>query len=119
LSIESFAALPQVQGRVMPNRGSEVDDALLPYSTKREVVLSVPYLSAIFPVVASTDCVATVSRRHAEFFARTLPLAIVKHPLSLPKVEVSLNWHRLADKDPAVVALRGLIGECIAERQYG
>jgi DNA-binding transcriptional LysR family regulator len=116
LTVEAFVALPQIQGRVLVARGREVDDALARLQRGRSVVLSVPYFGAIFPVVASSDCVATVSLRQAEHFAKVLPLRIMKHPLTLPKVEVSLNWHQRVNADPAVAALRRLVAEVLAER---
>jgi len=113
LTIETFAHLPQVQGQVVASRGHEVDEALAQHRRTRNVVLSVPYYGAIFPVVAESDCIATVSRRHAEYFAGILPLRIIKHPLTLPTIRVSLNWHRRSDGDPSLMGLRRMIAESI------
>lgn len=116
LTLDKFVELPHVQGRVTPNRGREVDDALARLGLSRRVVLTVPHFGTVFAVVASTDCVAAVSRRQAAYYAKRFPLRILQIPLSLPKLPVSLHWHLRADTDPAVLALRIMVREIMRRR---
>jgi DNA-binding transcriptional LysR family regulator len=78
------------------------------------VVLSVPYYGAIFPVVAATDCIAPVSRRQAEHFAKSLPLRILPLLVKMPTLRVSLNRHTRVDADASATVLRRLIRESFA-----
>lgn len=113
MTLATFLRLPHVQGRVMPNRGREVDDALARRGLARRVVLTVPHYGAICAVVAASDCLAVVSGKLARYYAARFPLRVFTLPLTLPKLMVSMHWHMRADRDPAVLALRGFVREIL------
>jgi DNA-binding transcriptional LysR family regulator len=85
------------------------DEAL---ALTRRVVLTVPYFGTVFAVVASTDCLAAVSRRQAEHHARSLPLRVVEIPVPL-RLQVSMHWHVRSEADAAVLALRTMVREVL------
>ncbi len=109
MTLERFLGLPHAHVRVTPERGREVDDALARLGRTRRLALIVPHFSSVFAVVESSDCVAAVPRRLADYYAQRLALRIFKLPLTLPKHEVRLHWHARADADPGVAALRAMV----------
>jgi len=114
LTLARFVELPHVQLKIVPTRGREIDEALAREGLTRHTVLTVPSFAAVPAIVATTDCVAALSRRQAEYYAQTLPLRILPIPLELPRVKVSLHWHKRVARDPAVQALRGMVTEIFA-----
>ncbi len=114
MTLERFVALPHVQARIVPERGREVDDALARVGRSRRIAVVVPHFGSVFPVVAASDCIATVSRRLALYYAKQLPIRVFNLPIDLPNLAVGLYWHVRADADPGVRALRGIIRDIFA-----
>lgn len=72
----------------------------------RDIAVRLPFFSALPHAIIGTERLATIYRRHAEFFARALPITIHKPPIALPDVVEAVQWHRSRDKD---AGLRWLI----------
>jgi LysR family nod box-dependent transcriptional activator len=65
----------------------------------RRVELRVPNSSSLPLGVIGTHRIATMYRRHAEYFARFLPIKILTMPFAMPAVREEAQWHRMRDKD--------------------
>lgn len=76
---------------------------------ERNIKVRVPVFSALPSAVIGTDRIATMYRRHAEFFASHLPITIHRPPLDLPCIEQSVQWHSTRSTDPGLQWLLGLI----------
>jgi DNA-binding transcriptional LysR family regulator len=70
-----------------------IDRLLAERGLKRRVALSVPHFLSVPFVVARTDLVATVPDVVARALARRLGLRVLKCPVPLPQLSVSLVWH--------------------------
>ncbi|MFM2371202.1 MAG: hypothetical protein RIS85_924 [Pseudomonadota bacterium] len=81
---------------------------------ERQVAVRVPSFAALPGAVVGTDRVATMHRRHAEFFSAIHPIAIHPLPIKVPGVQEVLQWHKLRQNDSG---LRWLMGLCMAEAQ--
>ncbi|MDP9086119.1 MAG: LysR family transcriptional regulator, partial [Pseudomonadota bacterium] len=68
----------------------------------RKIELRVPGFSALPLAVIGTDRVATMYRRHAEYFAQFLPLTIHPSPIELPEVTEMVQWHKSRASDPGI-----------------
>lgn len=79
--------------------------------TNRRVDVRVPSFSAIPEAIVGTDRLATMYQRHAEFFARRLPVAIHDPPFAIPDITEEVQWLSLRDNDPGVQWLVTQIGE--------
>lgn len=110
LSMRDYVARPHVELSLF-RLDDRVDRALAARGHSRSVQVVVPHFSAIPLVVASTSCVATVSRRLAHAFAERWPLEVCSPPITLSPLEIRQVWHERADRDPALVFLRGLVLE--------
>jgi DNA-binding transcriptional LysR family regulator len=109
LTVQRYVDLPHIHVRVTPERGGEVDDALARAGLVRRVVLTVPHYSSAVAVVAGGEGVASIPRRLAEHYARTLDLVVFEIPLDLPTYDVRLHWHARSAADPGVAALRSMV----------
>jgi DNA-binding transcriptional LysR family regulator len=103
LSIKAYAGLnhlavtyPEISGS-----GGMVDRLLAARGFSRRCAASVPHFTTLAFHVAQSDCVATLPRRLATFFARALPLQIAELPLAGPGSNISLIWHSRVESDPA------------------
>lgn len=75
----------------------------------RKIDMRLPNFSSLPQAVVGTDRLATMYRRHAEFFARFLPLTIHEPPLPLPTIAEEVQWHSVRGKDEGLQWLIGLI----------
>ena len=73
----------------------------------RRIDVRLPNFSILPQAIVGTDRVATMYRRHAEYFFQFLPLTIHVPPLPLPDVTEEVQWHKVRDKD---VGLQWLVG---------
>jgi len=65
--------------------------------------------------VVGTRRLATVQRRLAEHYRKTMPLKIVAAPLDLPVLDESVHWNAAFDQDPACKWLRNILRDVAKE----
>lgn len=65
----------------------------------RRIEVRLPTFSGLPDAVVGTDRLATMYRRHAEYFARFLPITIHKPPVFLPTITEDVQWHTIKDSD--------------------
>lgn len=76
---------------------------------QRKIQLRVPNFAALSAAIPGTDRIATVYRRHAELFARSLPISVHAPPIPMPNVVEEVQWHSLRGSDPGLQWLIGLL----------
>jgi hypothetical protein len=54
-------------------------------------------------------------RRLAQFYAKQLPLKILKPPVEIPPGVESMQWHAIRDGDPGLKWLRRILHSAVAE----
>jgi LysR family nod box-dependent transcriptional activator len=65
--------------------------------------------------VVGTRRLATVQRRLAEHYIKTMPLKILEAPLDLPVLDESVHWNSAFDQDPACKWLRKVLRDVAKE----
>ncbi len=65
----------------------------------RKIEMRVSTFAAIPQSVIGTERIATMHRRHAEYFARIMPIRIFAMPYKLPQVRECIQWHRIRQAD--------------------
>ncbi len=80
-------------------------------SINRKIELRLPSFTALPIAIVGTDRLATMYRRHAEHFARTLPIAVFDPPVTLPTVREDVQWHSLRSADAGLKWLIELVRE--------
>jgi LysR family nod box-dependent transcriptional activator len=81
---------------------AEADAHLLREGVHRRVEVRAPGFSALPNVVIGTDRLAIMHRKHAERFARTLPIHVHPVPLETPAIHEIVQWHRTREQDEGV-----------------
>jgi DNA-binding transcriptional LysR family regulator len=84
LSLDAYASAPHAEVALFGAPDSRVDVALARHERARRVALTVPHFVALPSVVASTDAVATLSRRLAVALAPAKALRMHRPPIELP-----------------------------------
>jgi DNA-binding transcriptional LysR family regulator len=108
VSAAAFAALPHMEISSTREDTGFVDRWLAEKGLARRIALRAPYLSAA-PILATSDLVATLSRRIAQEFIRSHPLQLCKPPYESPRMQTVLLWHRRLNSHPAHRWLRDVI----------
>ncbi|QRK06802.1 LysR family transcriptional regulator [Archangium violaceum] len=73
---------------------------------QREVAVRCQHYEAACRVVAGSDLLLTMPRRHAEAHKASLGIHLLPMPVVLPPVDLHLYWHRQVDGDPRSQWLR-------------
>ncbi|WNG37327.1 LysR family transcriptional regulator [Archangium violaceum] len=73
---------------------------------QREVAVRCQHYEAACRVVAGSDLLLTMPRRHAEAHKASLGIRLLPVPVELPPVDLHLYWHRQVDGDPRSQWLR-------------
>lgn len=76
------------------------------HGMRREIALRCQLLDAACAIVAASDLLLTLPRRHAEQAQRQHRLAQFEAPVPLPPAALFCTWHRLRDADPVLHWLR-------------
>lgn len=111
LSLADYVALPHM---LISRTGSPVgliDQKLQETGIERRIQLIVPHFLSAPLIVAQTDMILSLPQRIAEQFTRFAALDIFPVPIDLPDYELTMIWHPLRDKDPALVWLRGQLAD--------
>ncbi len=66
---------------------------------ERKIDVRVSTFAAVPQSLIGTERIATMHRRHAEYFARYLPIRIFDMPHELPEVRECMQWHRIRQAD--------------------
>jgi DNA-binding transcriptional LysR family regulator len=115
LTLRTYAGLEHIMVSLTAGASSGIDRALAARGHSRVVAIRVSHFLNVPPLVASTDLVASLSRRVAEPFARMLPLRLFDPPLRLRPSRVGMVWHDSVHDDPAHRWLRSTVAEVCAE----
>jgi LysR family transcriptional regulator, nod-box dependent transcriptional activator len=74
----------------------------------RDIAVTVPTFALVPQLVMGTNRVATIHRRLAAYYARHLPLRVLKPPIEFPLLKEAMQWHTYRDSDPGLRWLRGI-----------
>lgn len=109
LTLERFAAIPQIA--IAPEgRGSNpLDDRLARLGKKRRVVAHVPSFLAVLPLVVGTDLGVTLPRRIVGMLAGRRDIAVLELPFEMPAFDFSQGWHERFRHDPGHAWFRQLL----------
>ncbi len=86
------------------------------FSETRRIEVVTTGFTLVPQLVVGTARIATVHRRLAEFYAKQLPLRILKPPVEIPPVVESMQWHAIREGDPGLVWLRRLLRSVCVQR---
>lgn len=118
LSLETYLALGHVVVQFGTARGVMFDEWIVDgLGLDRRVEVIVMNFTSIFPSVVGSRRIATVHRRHAQFYAQYLPIRVFDLPLDAPRLAEAAQWHRHFDADPGVLWMRRMLREAAREME--
>jgi DNA-binding transcriptional LysR family regulator len=79
------------------------------FSEARRIDVVTTGFALVPQMVVGTTRIATIHRRLAQYYAKQLPLKILKPPVEIPPVVESMQWHSIRDGDPGLLWLRRLL----------
>lgn len=118
LSLETYLALGHVVVQFGTARGVMLDEwAVEGLGLERRVEVVVMNFTAVFPSIVGSQRIATVHRRHAQFYAQYLPIRLFDVPLQTPRLAEAMQWHRHFDADTAVLWMRSVLNEAARDME--
>lgn len=81
------------------------------HGLSREIGLTTYSFSAMLYLVVGTDLIATAHARLAHLLQGMLPIALRPVPMSMKKLQQSMQWHKYRSRDPGLIWLRDLLRE--------
>ena len=82
----------------------------------RKVKARVRQYVAIPSLVVQSDCIATVPKGMADYFAARYPLSVFDFPFPIAPITAYMIWHQSKNHDPAHVWLRNVILDLVNQR---
>ncbi|WP_028997887.1 LysR family transcriptional regulator [Azohydromonas australica] len=79
------------------------------YGLSRRIAVSTYSITAMPHLLVGTEFIATVHKRLALKMLPALPLKLFPLPLSMPALDLAIQWHKLRSQDPGLVWLRSLL----------
>ena len=101
-----FCALPQVLRSADGSRTGTIDPALKRLGLSRKVVVTVPHFQAVALTAATSDLLGSIPVHLARLVAERLDLDVFMPPMESPAMDVTMYWHRRAERDAGNVWLR-------------
>ncbi|RBQ18132.1 LysR family transcriptional regulator [Spongiactinospora rosea] len=114
LTREEYVAAPHVMISANGARGI-VDDVLEAEGLRRHKLASTAHFAMVPLLLARSTAVATMPRHVAEVLAADFGLEVCEPPFRLPRFTVSVLWHHMSGKNPAVMWLVRTIAEVSAQ----
>lgn len=109
LQLETFLQYPHILVTPWNEQRGIVDTTLGKMNKKRHIAITLPsVLSAPF-LLKNTEYFLAVPEVYVETLAKTLGLAYVAPPFTVPDYQIKLYWHKLREKEPKVNWLINLI----------
>ena len=101
LTLDAFMRLGHATVSFGENRIRAVADMI--YEERglaRNIEVTLPTFSYLPQAIVGTQRIATMHRRHAQYFARFLPIKLLPIPFAMPKVQEVVIWHTTRGSDP-------------------
>ena len=112
LSFDDYLRMGHVIVRAGKERIPAFDEWFLSrFGFARRIEVVATSFSTVPQFLVGTRRIAVMPERLARHYASLLPLRLLPPPIDIPPLTELLQWHRVQDKDPAIVWLRELIVE--------
>lgn len=115
LTLEGFAAIPQIAIAPEGRGGNPLDELLARLGARRRVVAHVASFLVVPPLVAGSDLGVTLPRRLVDQVAPRWSLAVLDLPFEMPGFAIQQAWHERFRRDPAHAWFRQLVARVAAE----
>jgi LysR family transcriptional regulator, nod-box dependent transcriptional activator len=116
ISWKQYREFPHVISEFGTEPRPNVFDAwfLKTHGATRNIAASLLNFSLLPEFIIGTNRIATSHKRLAKLWAKRLPIRIFPLPFKGPEFLECVQWHRAADRDPAILWFRGLLRDIAA-----
>ena len=115
LDEDTYFSLGHVGVELGASRATVLDAwSLQSGARSRRVEVTAASFTVVPHLLIGTDRIATMHRRMAALFARSMPLRIFPAPVDLPRLRQRLQHHRLAEADPATLWVRDQLVQAVS-----
>jgi DNA-binding transcriptional LysR family regulator len=111
LTLETFAASPQLLISRTGDPSGFVDDILAEVGLQRRVAFTVPSFLLAPVVLAQTDYIAVLPRRLVTMCQQMMDLVACEPPFPQRKFPLAMLWHQRLSADPGHIWLRTILME--------
>lgn len=115
LTLESFAATPQLLISRTGDATGFVDEILAEMGLQRRVAFTVPSFLLAPIVLSQTDYIAVLPRRLVKMFQEMIDLVAYEPPFPQRKFPLAMLWHQRLNRDPGLFWLKTILLEVAAE----
>ncbi|GLZ14541.1 LysR family transcriptional regulator [Actinomadura sp. NBRC 104425] len=115
MTLDAWISAPHLLSTRRGRLAGPIDQMLAETGRSRQVIGSVPTVTASLLVVRHTDLLGFAARRLHRRLVERLGLVPLPMPLELPPLRLSLGWHARYDADAAHAWLRRRVREVITE----
>lgn len=84
---------------------------------RRRVEVRVPHFRSLPLCVMGTDRIATIYRRHANYFANIFPITVHPMPFEVPDIRLLMQWHKMRSPDAGLRWLREALSDYVSRTQ--
>lgn len=92
-----------------------IDTLLAQRALSRRTAVVVPHFTTVPFIVSASDFIATVPERLAQRFSKQLKLQLLRAPIEIPPLRLTLLWHERFHADPWRRWMRELIARTAGE----
>jgi DNA-binding transcriptional LysR family regulator len=111
LTLETFAATPQLMISRTGDASGFVDEILAEVGLKRRVGFTVPIFLLAPIILTQTDYIAVLPRQLVKMFQQMTELVAYEPPFPQPRFPLAMLWHQRLSKDPGHLWLRNTLAE--------
>ncbi|MFZ7089739.1 LysR family transcriptional regulator [Primorskyibacter sp. 2E233] len=119
IPIDLFCDLGHVLFSPEGNLTAMGDKALAQVGRARRIMMTMPVFSGVYTAVAQSDLIALIPKQLALEKAEMFGLDLYQPPMPVTRAEITMVWHRRADRNPALLWLRQQISELMAPLDEG
>ena len=115
LTLESFAAIPQIGVAQRGDPSGQIDRVLAKSGLKRRIAFTVPHYLTVPFLLARTDLIAVIPTKLVERFGAKENICIADAPFARVTVQTTLLWANSAHDNPANIWLRSVMTNIVQE----
>ena len=117
LTLQQFKAAEHilVAPKGVSHHTQVIERALTSRKVNARIAVQVSHFHGVMALITSSDLIATIPNRLAQFMKQFANIKVLAPPIPLPKIRVSLYWHERFHREPGNEWLRGVYIKLLKE----
>ena len=117
LTLQQFKAAEHilVAPKGVSHHTQVIERALTSRKVNARIAVQVSHFHGVMALITSSDLIATIPNRLAQFMKQFANIKVLAPPIPLPKIRVSLYWHERFHREPGNAWLRGVYIKLLKE----